>query len=67
VDHIEYRGVKCSNSLASSTLNVANPKTAAYRANLHKSPWIKIKNPAYSQKEGRENYSSDSSARPLEG
>ena len=33
---------------------VAKPKKAAYRADVQKSPWIKIKNPTYSQKEGRE-------------
>jgi ATP-dependent DNA ligase len=33
---------------------VAKPKRAQYQADIRKSPWIKIKNPAYSQKEGRQ-------------
>jgi len=32
---------------------VAKQKNAAYRANVQKSHWIKIKNPGYSPKEGR--------------
>ena len=33
---------------------VAKPKTASYVADVKKPAWIKIKNPAYSQKEGRQ-------------
>jgi ATP-dependent DNA ligase len=33
---------------------VAKPKRAIYQPDTRKSPWIKIKNPNYSQKEGRQ-------------
>jgi len=39
---------------------LAEPKTAAYLADVKKPAWIKIKNPAYSQKEADRNCSSGS-------
>lgn len=33
---------------------VAKPKRALYEADVQKSSWLKIKNPSYSQKEGRQ-------------
>ena len=33
---------------------VAKPKSAIYLADVKKPAWIKIKNPAYTQKEGRQ-------------
>jgi bifunctional non-homologous end joining protein LigD len=56
VDHIEDLGRFVFDQACKLDLEgiVAKPKRALYQADVRKSPWLKIKNPAYSQKEGRE-------------
>ncbi len=53
VDHIEGEGGKLFEQISQRDMEgiVAKPKISPYRA--RKSPWIKIKNPDYSQAEGR--------------
>ena len=55
VDHIEEKGRIVFEHACRLDLEgiVAKPKAARYEAAEKKSPWIKIKNPTYSQKEGR--------------
>jgi bifunctional non-homologous end joining protein LigD len=57
VDHIQTRGQKFFDKVCELDLEgiVAKHKTATYRPTEKPSPyWIKIKNPRYSQAEGRE-------------
>ena len=57
VDHIEADGRHFFGKVCELDLEgiVAKRKTAAYRATEKASPyWIKIKNPMYSQAEGRD-------------
>ena len=56
VDHIEHQGRAVFEQACRLDLEgiVAKPKTAIYLADVKKPAWIKIKNPAYSQKEGRQ-------------
>ena len=56
VDHIESQGRAVFEQACRLDLEgiVAKPKYALYRADTAKPAWIKIKNPSYSQKEGRE-------------
>ena len=57
VDHIEARGRQFFEKVCELDLEgiVAKRKSAAYRATEKPSPyWIKVKNPRYSQADGRE-------------
>jgi bifunctional non-homologous end joining protein LigD len=56
VDHIESQGRAIFDHACRLDLEgiVAKPKSATYRADAKRSAWIKIKNPTYSQKEGRQ-------------
>ena len=57
VDHIEARGKEFFEKVCELDLEgiVAKRKSAAYRATEKPSPyWIKVKNPRYSQAEGRD-------------
>ena len=57
VDHIEGRGQKFFEKICELDLEgiVAKRKDSQYRATEKPSPhWIKIKNPKYTQAEGRE-------------
>ncbi len=54
VDHVEEKGVELFEKVCELDLEgiVAKPKRSSYNTRS-KSRWIKIKNPAYSQAEGR--------------
>lgn len=56
VDHIEHQGRAVFEEACRLDLEgiVAKPKSAIYLADVKKPAWIKIKNPAYTQKEGRQ-------------
>lgn len=56
VDHIEHHGRFVFEQACKLDLEgiVAKPKHAPYVAEVKKSPWVKIKNTTYSQKEGRQ-------------
>lgn len=54
-DHMEGEGVALFEQVCSRDLEgiVAKPKESPYRMRGRRSPWIKIKNPNYTQAEGR--------------
>lgn len=54
-DHIETEGEALFSQVCQQDLEgiVAKPKDSLYRLRGRKSPWIKIKNPDYTQAEGR--------------
>ena len=55
IDHIDQHGIDFYNKVCDWDLEgvVAKPRMSKYRT-IGKSKWIKIKNPAYSQAEGRQ-------------
>ena len=55
VDHIEEHGEQLYAEICQRDTEgiVAKPKVVAYRELAGKTPWIKIKNPDYTQAEGR--------------
>ena len=55
VDHIEDHGEQLFEMICRRDMEgvVAKPKEGPYRELYGKTPWIKIKNPDYSQAEGR--------------
>ena len=55
VDHIDGEGERLFALICEQDMEgiVAKPRTSLYRGLKRKSPWIKIKNPVYSQAEGR--------------
>ena len=56
VDHIEERGIALYEQVCSIDLEgiVAKPKISPYQAVKGQTTWIKVKNPDYSQAEGRQ-------------
>jgi bifunctional non-homologous end joining protein LigD len=55
VDHIEEQGEQLYEMICRRDMEgiVAKPKESPYRELYGKTPWVKIKNPDYSQAEGR--------------
>ena len=55
VDHIEEQGEQLFEMICDRDMEgiVAKPKESPYRELYGKTPWVKIKNPGYSQAEGR--------------
>ena len=55
VDHIEEQGEQLFEMICDRDMEgiVAKPKESPYRELYGKTPWVKIKNPDYSQAEGR--------------
>ncbi len=57
VDHIEEHGTRLYEQICQLDIEgiVAKPKDSVYADSARRSAWIKIKNPDYSQEEGRGN------------